>query len=177
AGAARVAELRTAQRHQTALDAGFAALQSGDHAAAIRAFERALAAQPGSSSARTGLAEARRRATAARIDALLTAARQAAAAEDWSAAADRYGEALALEANLPAARTGQVQATARARLDAALRATLAAPQRLAARDVQTAANGLLDQARAVADPGPRLREQIAALETALAKARIPIAVE
>lgn len=177
AGAARVAELRTAQRHQAALDAGFAALQSGDHEAAIRAFERALAARPGSSSARTGLAEARRRATAARIDALFTAARQAEAAEDWSAAADRYGEALALEANLPAARTGQTQATTRARLDAALRATLATPQRLSARDVQSAANGLLDQARAVADPGPRLGEQIAALETALAKARIPIAVE
>jgi tetratricopeptide (TPR) repeat protein len=177
AGAARVGAQRNARRHQAALDAGFAALQAGDHGAAIQAFERALAVQPESGAARNGLAEARRRATAARIDQLLAGARRAEADEDWSTAARRYGDALALDAGLAAARAGQARAAARERLDAALRATLAAPQRLGDRNVQVAAGALLDEARAQSAPGPRLREQIAALAAALAAASIPIAVE
>jgi len=177
AGAARVSAQRNAQRHRAALDAGFAALQAGDFAAATQAFERALALQPDSGAARSGLAEARQRATAARIDQLLASARQAEAAEDWNTAARRYGDALALDAGLEAARADQARAAARERLDAALRATLATPQRLGDRNVQIAAGALLDEARAQPAPGPRLRTQIAALEAALAAARIPIAVE
>lgn len=177
AGAARVAERRSARRHQAALDAGFAALQAGDHRAAIQAFERALAIQPDSGAARNGLADARQRATAARIDQMLAGARRAEADEDWTTAARHYGEALALDAGLAAARAGQARASARERLDTELRATLAAPQRLGDRNVQVAAGALLDEARAQSAPGPRLREQIAALETALAAAKIPVAIE
>lgn len=177
AGAARVGAQRNAQRHRAALDAGLAALGSGDHGAAITAFERALAIQPDSRAARDGLAEARRRATAARIDRLLAGARQAEAGEDWSTAAARYGDALALDASHASARAGQTHASARGRLDAALAATLAAPQRLAASNVQLAAGALLDEARAQSAPGPRLREQIAALAAALAAAKLPVAVE
>jgi len=174
---ARVSAQRNAQRHQAALDAGLAALHSGDHAAAITAFERALAIQPDSGAARDGLAEARQRATAARIGQLLASARQAETEENWAAADARYGDILAVDPGAEAARTGQARALARSRLDAALRATLAAPQRLGDRTVQVAARALLDEARAVPAPGPRLREQIATLDHALAAALVPIAVE
>lgn len=177
AGAARTRAQRNAHRHQAALDAGLAALHSGDHAAAIRAFERALAIQPDSRAARDGLAEARQRATAARIDRLLAGARQAETDENWAAANAQYGELLAVDAHHQAARTGQARATARQRLDTALRATLAAPERLGDHNVQVAARALLEEARSQSEPGPRLHAQIATLDAALAAARLPIAVE
>lgn len=176
-GSEQVNGRRNAARHQAALADGKAALAAGQYAAASKAFERALALQPDSDAARAGLAQATERATAARLETLLTGARHAEAGEDWGTAASRYGDALALDAHHAAARAGQAQATARGRLDAALRATLATPQRLGDRNVQAAARALLDEARAVPTPGPRLREQIATLDHALTAAQIPIAVE
>jgi tetratricopeptide (TPR) repeat protein len=175
-GAARAAALGVRQRLGAVLDKGFAHLQAGRHQAAAADFERALQIAPDSREAREGLAEARNRARAARIQELLDEARQAAAAEEWHRAADRYRELLALDAGLVAARDGLTAAEARAGLDARLQATLADPQRLGSAEVQRAAQALLDEAGALPEPGPRLRGQLQALREALATARIPVPV-
>lgn len=176
-GSEQINARRNATRHQAALAAGKTALAAGQYAAASKAFERALAIQPNSDAARAGLAQATQRATAARLETLLIGARQAEAGEDWDTAASRYGDALAVNAGAEAARAAQARALARSRLDTALRTTLATPHRLGDRSVQAAARALLDEARAVPTPGPRLREQIATLDGALAAAQTPIAVE
>jgi tetratricopeptide (TPR) repeat protein len=176
AGAARAAELGARQRYQAALGAGFAALRADRHAEAADAFARALELRPQAQEARDGLAQARSRARAARINRLLDAARQAAAAERWPEAAEHHRAALAIDAGLVEARDGLETAQARADLDKRLTATLAAPQRLGSTEVQGAAQALLDRARAIPQPGPRLRGQIRDLQQALAAARIPVPV-
>ncbi len=176
AGATRAAELQARQRYRAALDAGFTALQADRHTEAENAFARALKLRPDAREARDGLAEARSRARAARIGALLDAARQAAAAEHWPKAAEHYRAALAVDAGLVEAREGLETAAARAELDGRLAATLAAPQRLGSTKVQAAAQALLDRARAIPQPGPRLSGQIRDLQQALAAARIPVPV-
>ena len=176
AGAARAADMQAGQRYRAALDAGFAALRAGRHAEAETAFSRALKLRPDAKEARDGVAEARRRAHTARINQTLAAARQAATAERWVQAAEAYRAAQALDAGLAEAREGLATAKARADLDERLTATLAAPQRLGSTAVQEAARALLDRARAIPQPGPRLRGQISDLQQALAAARIPVPV-
>ena len=176
AGATRAAALGAQQRLSEALNTGFAHLQAGRHAAAAEAFERALKIAPDSRAARDGLAEAHSRAQAARIQELLGAAREAAAAENWSRAADHHRELLALDANLVAARDGLAVAEQRAQIDARLQATLAEPQRLGSAEVQRAAQTLLDETGALPGSGPRLHSQREALRQALATARIPVPV-
>lgn len=176
AGAARAAELGARQRYRAALGAGFAALQADRHAEAADAFARALEIRPDAQEARDGLAQARSRARAVRINRLLDAARQAATAERWPEASEHYRAALAIDAGLVEARDGLAAAQARADLDERLTATLAAPQRLGSAEVQDAAQALLDRARAIPQPGPRLRGQIRDLQQALAAARIPVPV-
>lgn len=161
------------QRYQNALDRGFAALQSGDDAAAQQAFREALSARPDDDVARSGLAQAEDRAARRRITTALNRAGELEQQEHWAEAADVYERLHRSDASLVDARVGQMRATTRARLDQEIEQLLTDPLRLGSDAVLAKGRDLLADARAIAQPGPRLTGQIAALDEVLQQAATP----
>jgi hypothetical protein len=104
------------------------------------------------------------------------AAARLEAAEDWRAAVAEYQAALAVDPLVAFALEGRERAAARAALSDALDLHVRRPQRLAADAVAREAESLLERAREVGSPGPRLRAQVAAVESALVLFRTPVAV-
>ena len=82
-----------------------------------------------------------------------------------------YDAALAVDPHVSFAIEGRLRAVQRAVLAERLDAQLASPQRLASEPVAREAEALLERARGIEPPGPRLSVQIAALDQALATAR------
>jgi hypothetical protein len=147
----------------TNLSLGLEALRSGDLAAASAALEQAAA----SGADLPEVLELRRQVELALVEQTvsqgLLSARQQETSEEWSAAAASYGAVVAADPLLASALKGQERALARARLDAQLERTLAAPERLTTDAVLSEARDLLDRADAVTNKGPRLDEQVARL--------------
>ncbi len=96
--------------------------------------------------------------------------------EEWRGALAEYEAALAVDPFVAFAVEGKARAAARAALAEALAFHVANPHRLATEAVGREAAVLLERARDVEAPGPRHRAQVAALEGALARARVPVAV-
>lgn len=107
------------------------------------------------------------------------AGRALEAREDWRAALAEYEGALAVDAHVSFALEGRERAAERAALADGLEFHLRNPRRLTTEAVAREAEALLDRARAVEAPGPRLRAQVTALEKALAEARVlvPVVIE
>lgn len=167
--AAQAFSLHLAQALQ-ALDAG-----QLDTAAAALARARGLRAQdPALAGPTERLAQARREQ---QIRSLRQQAQAAVVDENWAAAVDGYLKALQLDASLVFADQGLQTARPRAELDARLQALIDQPQRLHSAAVLAEAEAVLAQARRIDVAGPRLREQIAALEQARDAAAQPVMVE
>jgi serine/threonine-protein kinase len=104
------------------------------------------------------------------------AARALEAREEWRAAVAEYDAALAIDAHVTFALEGRLRAVQRAVLAEALDRHLASPLRLSAEAVAREAEALLEKARGVDAPGPRLQAQVQQLEQALAGARTTVNV-
>lgn len=109
------------------------------------------------------------------LQALLAAAVTAAKAEDWRQAAEHYTKALALDPQSLAAREGRARAERNAALYKALRAIIAAPERLRESQVAAQAADTIRLARA-ADTGPILRDLVSRAAAALQRAAAPVPV-
>jgi serine/threonine protein kinase len=96
--------------------------------------------------------------------------------EEWGAAAAEYEAALGVDAHVTFALEGRARAAARASLSDGLERHARSAHRLSAEAVACEAEALLERARGMESPGPRLQAQMAALEQALAAARTPVAV-
>ncbi|MBX9609919.1 MAG: hypothetical protein K2Y51_27195, partial [Gammaproteobacteria bacterium] len=138
--------------------------------------ERAAVIDPTAPEVNLARAEATRRAAANDIRRALTAARAAEHDERWLEAERHYAAALALDAELEAARDGRQRATARARLESSLLAASERPALLIEDAARRQAEEILKTARAIVPSGPRLTAQVAALVRALAGARAPVTV-
>jgi hypothetical protein len=117
-----------------------------------------------------------RLAEAAALSRHRDAARALEERENWRAALGEYEAALAVDPHVTFALEGKDQAAARAALSDGLDFHAANASRLSTEGVAREAEALLERARGVAGPGPRLRAQVAALEKALAAARTPVPV-
>jgi tetratricopeptide (TPR) repeat protein len=104
------------------------------------------------------------------------AARALEEREDWRAALTEYEAALAVDPHVTFALEGRERAAGRAALSDGLDFHAGHARRLSTEGVAREAEALLERARGVEPPGPRLRAQVAALEKALADARTPVAV-
>jgi serine/threonine-protein kinase len=104
------------------------------------------------------------------------AARALEEQEDWRAALTEYEAALAVDPHVTFALEGRERAAGRAALADGLDFHARNPRRLSTEGVAREAEALLERARGVPAPGPRLRAQVAALEKALADARTPVPV-
>lgn len=159
-----------------AMSEGFAHLDGRRLQDARRAFGRALQIKPGSREANVGLEQADAALKADRIEALLAAARSQEAAEDWSAAQASYEAALELDGALAAAIQGQKSSATRAGIHRRLEQILGKPASLYEPEFYAEVQKLHASLRAIAQPGPTLARQLAALEQALARAATPLEV-
>jgi hypothetical protein len=141
------------------------------------AFERAAKLRPQAPEPGAAIAEIDRRAVNGRIAALTAEARALEAREEWWAAIVRYDEALKLDATLAAARDGVARAKPRAAIDVKLQQAIEHSDRLADGEVREQAARLREQAAAIPDPGPRLRQQVSVLDTLLKQAVTEIDVQ
>jgi hypothetical protein len=96
--------------------------------------------------------------------------------EDWRAALAEYEAALAVDPNVTFALEGKERTAGRAALAEGLDFHARNAQRLSTEGVAREAEALLERARGVEAPGPRLRAQVGALERALAEARTAVTV-
>ncbi|MBL8224786.1 MAG: serine/threonine protein kinase [Chromatiales bacterium] len=162
--------------YQQAMAAGLAAAAAGRQAEATAAYNRALGIRPGDAAARAALADLQRVAVGEQLRSLAAEADRLAAAERWSAAADRYEELLRQDPNLAGARDGLATARARADLDRRLTAAIAGADRLNEEPRAAAAAAVLAEARAVSAPGATLAGQVAELARLLEVAAKPVPV-
>jgi tetratricopeptide (TPR) repeat protein len=176
AGLERLDRNARAARMRVALSEGHVALERADYNAARLAFKRAAALDAGSAEVSDALRETDRRAAAAEIAAALERASRAVRSEAWQDAARAYGAALALDTELGAAADGKREAEQRAQLDAQLESLRSDSLALTAQAQRDIASNTLARAQAIAQPGARLRGQIAALSNALSQAREPVSV-
>jgi hypothetical protein len=133
--------------------------------------------RPGASVARDGLTQAEQ---GAKLDQIALAEARALAFERrelWDQAIAQYEAALETDAALAFARSGLERARARADLDLKLVNLIDNPNLLFDDAVLADANGLLEQAKSVAEAGPRLERQIGELDRLLVLASTPISVE
>jgi tetratricopeptide (TPR) repeat protein len=158
------------------LSSGYAALDSGDFAAARRSFEQAVRQRPGDAAARDGLNQARQRATLSRIDVLQQQAERETDAEQWADALAAYEKVLAIDPTIKFAKDGRARATERLALDRKLAAAIADPGKLSSDEVFAQTAQLYRDAVQVESPGPRLTAQLDQLERILAIASEPVAV-
>lgn len=161
---------------EQALGAALAALDEGRLAEARSALSRAAALRPDD----PGLRAAQRRLQGlqdeAELSAALQSAESAAMAEAWTRAVQAFEAALKIDPSRVAAQQGLARAREQAALFAALEAVRDAPERLASAGPRDRAAALLEQARQVSSPGPRLQERIAAVAALLQAASTPVPV-
>jgi tetratricopeptide (TPR) repeat protein len=156
---------------------GFAAMQTGDSDAAIAAFERALAMRPGSQQALEAITQTRDQLAVDQITTHQDSARSFEASEQWASAVAEYDAALAIDSNLVFAQQGRDYAQKRLQLDTLLQSAIQQPARLADAAVHEQAVQVYYTGRGLENPGPRLQQQLAEVETLLDKAQVPAQVQ
>lgn len=145
--AARVRQQR-APALQAALAAGRDGLAKGDARAATLAFERALAIEPAQQEAAAGLKRAQ---NLDRVLALVDEGSNLEKAGQLAGAAEKYREALALDAQTAAATAGLARLASRSRADA-FAVAMAQGQKALAAGARAAARTAFERARSI-DPG------------------------
>jgi len=156
---------------------GFAALQAGDSDAAIAAFERALAMRPGNAQAAEAITQTRDQLAVNSINGYRSAAESFSAAEQWESAVAQYDAALAIDSALVFAVDGRDYAQKRLQLDRLLQSAIEQPERLADEAVHAQAVQVYYTGLALENPGPRLQQQLSAVEGLLARAQVPVDVQ
>lgn len=162
------------QRFNSAMSTGLANLKANRLDAARQAFGKALALRPGHPDARASLDQANARQAAQTVSSQLQKAVALEAEEQWQQAAALYETILASDDSVVHARVGQIRSQARASLDKGIDAIMADPLRLSSPAVLREGQQLLADARAIADPSPRLQSRTTALARALELSQIPV---
>ena len=156
---------------------GLSALAAESYGDAYEIFAEALALRPDSEEALNGQTQAEQ---GQKLDQIALAEARALAFEArelWAMAMRLYTEALETDATLAFAQQGLARAQVRADLDTKLIHLIDNPNLLLGDRVLNDAQALLEEARGVAEPGPRLEGQVNDLDRFVRVASTPIAVE
>ena len=164
------------QRFANAMSQGYERLQAGEPDAAIERFEAAAALGINTDEALAAIDQTTTELVNAEINTLLTAARSAQGEEQWDRAVEEYKAIVALDPNLPSVNSALDYASKRAQLDALLIAALDAPERFAEPAVFEETRDVYFTGRAIEEPGPRLSEQLDALQAFLESSQIPLSI-
>ncbi|HEU4619486.1 MAG TPA: hypothetical protein VFV10_15725 [Gammaproteobacteria bacterium] len=165
------------QKFEALMSKAFTALSGGSYEDAENGFKAALAMRPGSGEAKDGLVQARQKLALDKISLAQTRGAAFERRELWDRAIEQYEQALAEDSTLQFAKEGLERSRSRAGLDAKLSHLIENPTLLFREDVLEGARGVLEQARAIPDPGSRLNQQIERLDTLIAQATTPVTVE
>ncbi|BBM00625.1 lipopolysaccharide assembly protein LapB [Microbulbifer sp. GL-2] len=170
-------ELEIIERdYQNAMSAGYASIADKSFEAAKKYFNQARKLKPKAKAPGIGLKQAQNGAEQAKIDELLSQARDQEQKEDWHKALRSYTTLVKKDASLVAAVTGKARATARAQLDDQIQDLLKDPLTLGDGKRNHFARKILIDARKLNTQTPRLTQQIEDLENALTQALIPLPV-
>lgn len=164
------------ERIKEHLSVGFSALDRGRLSAARKAFNAALALEPGNQVALGGLEQTAEKTASNRIQSLRRTAVAAEQAEDWPTALEKYEAVLASDANIQFAREGRQRAIAQRRAGTGLGNIMAAPEKLSSANLYAQAQELLAEAKALTPRGPELTRKIDAVSSLIDAYRDPVAV-
>jgi len=170
----RINTLLSEDAFQRAMSVSLQNLDRGELSTAEKALQTAAKIHPDSAAVKDvqrQLVEAQRRF---RLSTLRRQAEQRAASEDWSAAAELYRKALAIDARSVYARNGLAYAQNRISVNTRFDHYLADTARLSSDEPLANARKLLQANRQVADSEPRLAAKIARLQEAIRLAIVPV---
>ena len=173
---ARFQESLATQTFRKAMSDGYLALEQKRFGDAAAAFQTAASIRPGAQEPKAASNELASARTDAALRDLRTQGMRFEASEEWQNAVNVYTQALAIDDSLVFAREGTRRAQPRAALHAALETTLSNTERLVDVRAFNTAEATLQQAQAIASPGPVLSEQITKLQATLTYARTPVDV-
>jgi len=159
-----------------AMSQGFDALEQASFENARNAFRRAAKLKPGSQSPALALRELDTAETIATLNRLKTEGEQAETAEDWQTALTAYQAAVAIDENILFASTAIARVEPIAAAQEALTKIVENSSRLIDPNVLAAAQASLDEARAIADAGPKFAVLLRDAEEIVALASTPQAV-
>jgi hypothetical protein len=131
------------------------------------ALERARALRPQAAEVSAGFAELNSAAASRDLTGVKARAEALESSERWADALAEYERLLKADASLEFARVGRDRVAPRAQLAAGLQGLIDQPARLAAAEVRSEADRLLQRARAIPAAGPVLRSQVSRLELLL----------
>lgn len=171
---AEVTTSRAAEQRKIALSRGFAALESGDHDAALAAFDTVLAKNPADAVAQAGRQQTEQAQVLAAIDRLRSSAEQSLQAEDWAAALASYEQALAIDSSLQFARDGQASIATRVRLVEAMERIAEDPAKLSSNDEFAAAEEILHEAEPLAQPGSTFSTRLERFRNIVQRGSVPV---
>lgn len=158
---------------------GYKALQAEDFATALSAFVKAKALDNSDlsvQSAQQAIAETQSRQQQMAIDRQMGSAAKFAQQEQWQQAQQVYRQLLEDDPSLVDAKAKLIPVAIRAQLDKQLVSLLDDPLALADKAIYSKATAWLADAQGIANPGPRLQNQIQQLETLIQRATLPISV-
>jgi len=158
---------------------GYKALQAEDFAAALSAFAEAKAIDNSDlsvQSAQQAIAETQSRQQQMAIDRQMDSAVKFAQQEQWQQAQQVYRQLLEDDPSLVDTKVKLIPVAIRAQLDQQLVSLLDDPLALADKAIYAKATAWLADAQGIANPGPRLQNQIQQLEILIQRATLPISV-
>lgn len=156
---------------------GFQALEQGDFDGARAAFAEAESIRPGSPVVTTARAQVANQESLTAVNRQLAKALELERGEQWGQAVAIYEALLGDDPSLTEVRVKLIPARVRADLDRRLAEAIAEPLALASAPAHRSAQAALADARGIPNPGPRLSEQIAALDSLLVAAVSVVEVE
>jgi tetratricopeptide (TPR) repeat protein len=166
----------TAEAFRAHMSRGFAALERQDYGGARAAFIEAGKISPGNDAVTRALAQMENRESGNLVGGELERAADLESREEWGEAASIYERLLQEDPSLTDARVSLIPAQVRADLDERLGGYIEDPLRLSSQAEYLAAQSALEDARGIANPGQRLRGQIAELDGLLTAANSPVDV-
>ena len=175
-GLAKVNQTIATHAFNEAMSRGYSALENGNYSSAKTAFVRALEIRPDDSAAKAALEQTSNQSTQQQVRSLLDQASEYENREQWQRATETYQQLLTIDNSLVSAKVGQLRSNTRAGLDSQIQKILDDPMRLATEKVYQHGRQLLLDARGINNPGPRLQQQITALDEVLTAARSAVTV-
>jgi tetratricopeptide (TPR) repeat protein len=157
----------TASAFRGRMSRGFAALESQDYDGARTAFLEAGKIRPGDAAVAKALEQVDNRESGNFVSRELERAANLESREEWREAVSIFETLLEQDPSLTDARVRLIPARVRADLDQRLGGYIEEPLRLSSEAENRAAQAALEDARGIANPGPRLDGQIAQLDSLL----------
>ncbi|MCR9106670.1 MAG: hypothetical protein NXI15_15350 [Gammaproteobacteria bacterium] len=166
----------TERDFQNAMSRGYGKLGSGEHDAAIAAFEAARALKPGSAEAASAITEAQSLRSANQLITLKDRGLAHESQEQWPQAVAVYETALAIDGSILFAREGLERSTGRAAIARQFSEIMADPDRLTNTVIAEQARAFLRHSEGITPRGPVLQAQISDLNELLQRYSTPVSV-